>query len=623
MYINNKLLNIKIKKFFILQIFLVFIFLCLFYLYLKILYPAFALNDSPETITAIYTLGIPHPPGYPLFNMLGKIFLSSKIGAPAFNANLFTAFLSIINLLLLFFLIKKIYEKETIAFLCVLIFAFAYGFLKEAIQAKGGIYVLNLIFISLILLVIFSLFKNYSIKKIYFLFFIYFLSLSNHWQTMIFFIPLIIYILIYNFKELKFKNYLFILVFILTGISPYLYLLIRASNGAVLNNGNPYDLLNLLKHVFRINYTGEFENLNFNILVFQINEFLRVVIMSYYFIVILILIGLYYSFKRKEKISIILFLFFIINILSVIIFFRRKQDSSCYYLPAVFISVFFMAEFLKKLYLFKNKIIKVFSFAAILFISSININYNYKLLNNSKNYLSYDYINNIYKTIEKNAIYIASSDFDINPVFYMKYVLNKRNDINFIFLNFLAFDWGIELFKSDFKDFKVDLEIKKPKKNIVKIIKYYFDKKSIYAGYNYETVKKTGILHKQKGLLLVTGKIFKKVPDLDYFKIYSYRGIFNKNYYKIGDSFRLISNYAGNMVNYGSEYLKNKKIDKAIELYKIAIKFPFNGSKKGFYYNLSIAFKIKGDIKMAEEYFKIAENIDNVKSSMKKKEGRD
>lgn len=599
----NFILN-KEKLFFFLFLLLLFVYI----IYIKILYPAFALNDSPETITAIYTLGIPHPPGYPLFNLIGKVFLSIKLGSPAFNINLFSVFLSVISLLILFFLVKMIYNEDRIAFISIFIQAFSYGFLKEAIQAKGGIYILNLIFIEIIIFIIISLLEEFSFKKIYLLFFVYFLSLANHWQTMIFFLPVILYILILFFKKFKFKNYLFILFLMFIGLSPYLYLLIRASSVAVLNHGNPDNFLNLLKHIFRINYTGEFESLSAAILSYQLNEFIKVSVMSYSFLIILFFIRLFCDLKNRKKISIILFLFFIINILSVLFFFRRRQDSSCYYLPAVFISSIFIAGALNCFYNLKNKFIKNFLFIVFFMIFIIIAVNNYKISNNSRNYLSYDYINNIFKTIDKNSLYIASSDFDINPVFYMKHILKRREDIKVIFFNFLAFEWGIEQFQKDFEDFKESLEIKKPGKNIIKIIKHYYDNENIYAGYNNEAVKKIGFLHRQEGLILATGRKIKEPLKIDFYKIYSYRGIFNKNYQKTGDSLRLISNYAGNMVNYASEFLKAGNIDKAIELYEKAIKLPFHNSRKGFYYNLYTAYKIKGDIKMAQKYFDIAKN---------------
>src|SRR5687767_14400256 len=45
-----------------------------FLLYLITLAPTTAMWDTSEYITAAYTLGLPHPPGNPLFVLIGRVF---------------------------------------------------------------------------------------------------------------------------------------------------------------------------------------------------------------------------------------------------------------------------------------------------------------------------------------------------------------------------------------------------------------------------------------------------------------------------------------------------------------------------------------------------------------------
>ncbi len=47
--------------------------------------------DGGELITASYTLGIPHPPGYPTYVFLGKLFSGLPVGTIAFRFHLFSA----------------------------------------------------------------------------------------------------------------------------------------------------------------------------------------------------------------------------------------------------------------------------------------------------------------------------------------------------------------------------------------------------------------------------------------------------------------------------------------------------------------------------------------------------
>ena len=48
--------------------------------------------DGGELMTAAATLGVPHPPGYPTYVVLGKLFSFLPIGTIAFRFNLFSAF---------------------------------------------------------------------------------------------------------------------------------------------------------------------------------------------------------------------------------------------------------------------------------------------------------------------------------------------------------------------------------------------------------------------------------------------------------------------------------------------------------------------------------------------------
>src|SRR5690606_34852128 len=49
-------------------------------------------EDAGELIVAAYTLGIPHPPGYPLWTMLAHIFTYLPFGSIAWRVALASAF---------------------------------------------------------------------------------------------------------------------------------------------------------------------------------------------------------------------------------------------------------------------------------------------------------------------------------------------------------------------------------------------------------------------------------------------------------------------------------------------------------------------------------------------------
>ena len=79
-----------------------------FLFYLFTISPTVVVGDSGELITVAYSLGIAHPPGYPLFCILGKIFTFLPIGTIAFRVNLMNAFFSSISVLFIYLILLKI-----------------------------------------------------------------------------------------------------------------------------------------------------------------------------------------------------------------------------------------------------------------------------------------------------------------------------------------------------------------------------------------------------------------------------------------------------------------------------------------------------------------------------------
>src|ERR1700694_3590477 len=67
-------------------------------LYLITLAPSTAMWDTSEYITAAYTLGLPHPPGNPLFVIVGRVFSILPIASTvAVRINILAAICSAVS----------------------------------------------------------------------------------------------------------------------------------------------------------------------------------------------------------------------------------------------------------------------------------------------------------------------------------------------------------------------------------------------------------------------------------------------------------------------------------------------------------------------------------------------
>lgn len=109
--------------------------------------------DSPELITASATLGVPHPPGYPTYVILGKAFSWLQLGSVAFRYNLFSAVAVAGAAGILVLAISALHARIRIAAMmaAALLFAFSPLVWSQAVVAE--IYGLNLLFLAIFLLV--------------------------------------------------------------------------------------------------------------------------------------------------------------------------------------------------------------------------------------------------------------------------------------------------------------------------------------------------------------------------------------------------------------------------------------------------------------------------------------
>ncbi|MGF7118978.1 glycosyltransferase family 117 protein [Methanobacterium oryzae] len=223
------------------------IFIFTFIVYIKFLAPSIILGDPAEFCIASYTLGIPHPNGYPIYTWIGHIFTLLPIGSIAYRVNLMSAFFGALTVSLIYFIILKIeMNKESnsslsgsnqnsffniyrlIAVVAAFSLAFSVTFWSQSEFAE--VYTFNAFFVALMILLLLFWSKKENNRFLYAFFLIYGLSIGAHASNILFLPAFLIYILLINYKTfLSTKNsLLFILLFII-GISQFLYILIRVS----------------------------------------------------------------------------------------------------------------------------------------------------------------------------------------------------------------------------------------------------------------------------------------------------------------------------------------------------------------------------------------------------------
>lgn len=103
-------------------------------------------GDSGELVTAVHVLGVPHPTGYPLYVLLGKLWtLLVPVGSVAFRMSLFSAAAAAVACGLLFALARRTGLHPVAALVAALGLAFAPSFWGEANVQR--VYALNAVFV--------------------------------------------------------------------------------------------------------------------------------------------------------------------------------------------------------------------------------------------------------------------------------------------------------------------------------------------------------------------------------------------------------------------------------------------------------------------------------------------
>lgn len=125
-------------------------FLLSFFIYAITTFPTVQTEDSGELITAAIALDVAHPPGYPLYILVGKIFsILVPFGNMAWRINIMSAFFGALTAQILYTIIKKKTGNDLIAFGMALFYAFSNIIWGQSNRAE--VYTLNTFLLALIL----------------------------------------------------------------------------------------------------------------------------------------------------------------------------------------------------------------------------------------------------------------------------------------------------------------------------------------------------------------------------------------------------------------------------------------------------------------------------------------
>lgn len=245
-------------------ILLALVFLGLWGLRLATLHPAFHPDDSPEIVAAAAGLGIPHPPGYPLYTLLGRLAVLALPGGPALAVNGLAALLGCLGVLLGAWLGLRALadpDKPSLAWALALFAGMATlpQLWFQGQSAKGGIYTLNLVLTLGALLLMQppaepSASEGQRVAKLRLAWLLVGLGLANHYMSFVLFGPALAW---WSWQaQPGLRRQLKLWAWALPGLALYLYLPVRALHDPAMNWGDPSSLARLWTVLTRAQYSG-------------------------------------------------------------------------------------------------------------------------------------------------------------------------------------------------------------------------------------------------------------------------------------------------------------------------------------------------------------------------------
>ena len=407
-------------------------------------------EDSGELITAAYTLGVAHPPGYPLWCILGKIFtIIIPVGTIAFRLNFMSVFFAAAAIFFLFLVIRKQTKNRLIAASVSFLFGFSLEFWSQSNIAE--VYSLDCFIIVFCLFLLQRWEEKRSNRILYFLASMCGLGCTNHHTMAPLSILFALYIIFRSRRQspLSFKVMgIACLIFVLA-LSVYLYLPIRSQANPYMNWGQPDTIKKSIQHVLRSQYKipsdagyigpeyqRSWKRFGKQIIVYA-SAFVDQFTWGLFW---LPLLGLWIHYRKKRFEFYLLLSIFLLTSIGFIIFSNFMPDAEginandFLFIPSYMVAAIWMGTALHWLWeIGKKKIIwkplPVIAVIIALLLPVPNLLGNFHTNDKSNYYYSIDFGHALIHTLAANAIIFPEGDHKIFPLLYLQGVEGIRPDV--------------------------------------------------------------------------------------------------------------------------------------------------------------------------------------------------
>lgn len=512
--------------------------------YVYTMWPTVAGGDAGELTAAAYTWGIVHPPGYPLFVMVGKLF--SEIlptGTVGWRINMVSVVFSVGAAFFFYLSLMRITASSAASFLATGLLAFSPLIWRYSIHAE--VFTINNFFVCLLVYLFIKFQQEKNFKTVYLMGFIFGLGLTNH-HTLIFVgVPIGLWILFQHKEEfLNPKNFLKLFLISISGLTPYFYLYFASLEAPLIAWGDITTWNGFLKHFLRKEY-GTFklatEGTDKSQLLHGLWFYLKSLTVQAMYIGWAFLIpGIYSAWKSKDPFMKKIFFLCLGIPFSYLIFFHSLANlpfvdgaslykdivSRFWIMPdlLVFLFVGIGFAFLIKHY----KVNRKWAISAAIVLVVLQVGVNFKKENARNNYSFAEFGKNLLKPLPKDAVFFTLGDINTNAVRYVQQCENYRTDVKVLDRSLMSYPWLKRIQQKHYPDIHLPGVAYNPRHplgyNFKKLFDSNFDQHKIYMTF----IKQKGAMesgdksHTKDYRLVPYGLSFKVEKKSSPFKIEDY-----------------------------------------------------------------------------------------------------
>ncbi len=420
--VKTKLLESRKYKY----IFILFL-LTLFHLYLMLLAREITPGSNHgELIAVSRVLGIPHPTGYPLFSMAGFAATLIPFGNVAMRVNLMCALFQVGLVFMTYSILKTLGVRFPVRLLFCVFPAMELLFLQQAVAAE--VYGLHLFLLSLFVFALLKFNLTRSVRWFYLACFVFGLSLSNHLLS-IFFMPLFFSPPLFSRLRRKISG----AVFLIAGLSVYLYIPIRADVLPIAAWGTPNNIFSFIQHLSGTQFQGLMFQAPLHTMKLRFISGLRFMLFSGWNSVLIIcfILGITAVFPRKKPVLSLLFAAGILNCVFSLGY--NIHDIDVYFLPAIWI--FFIISAIGLNRQGEGRISLWFLYPVFIAAVGYSLLNAYQRADLSENNLAYSYGKALLNSTPPHAVFRFQGDNAMNSLVYLRVVEHRRPDVTFVDTN--------------------------------------------------------------------------------------------------------------------------------------------------------------------------------------------